>query len=323
MPTLKKLLEDAVGEVDREFDAALLIRTATTRRERRHRRNIVLVVAATVAALISAALVPTLTDDDHDQSDVNTANVVSTKPSGAGEERTVLVIDDGYDGIVVVDPLARIVVRARVDGQRAEDRPHHLLRVGDTLVVGRDEIYAAPIAGGSSRKLGDATLAIPAEQGDRVWLVDYPGGRVGLGAPMLRLVDLEGRVETEVLGLEPGAVPIVGALGGIVYQIDAGLVVWDARTRTTVRTLTTRQSQILASMDGKVAWCEAPCNTLRISRAGEPDVVFVAVGHRYTMAEFSPDGRRLATVRELAVETGSSLYDLQGELPGHSRLMSG
>jgi hypothetical protein len=59
-------------------------------------------------------------------------------------------------------------------------------------------------------------------------------------------------------------------------------------------------------MDGKVAWCEAPCNTLRISRAGEPDVVFVAVGHRYTMAEFSPDGRRLATVRELAVETGSS-----------------
>jgi hypothetical protein len=305
MPTLKELLEDAVGEIDHEFDAPSLILTATTRRLRRHRRRVALAVAATVVAGIAAALVPTLADGDNDRSDLTTSNVVTTKLTDVGKERVVLVIDDGYDGIVVVDPLAHVVVRARVDGQRVGDQRYRLLTVGDTLIVGWGEIFAAPIAGGTSRKLGDATIAIPAEQPDRVWLVDYPGGKIGLGTPTLRLVDLTGRVETEVIGMEPLAVPIVGALGGIVYETNTGLVVWDPQTRTIIKTLSVRQSQVLASAGGKLAWCEDPCNTLRISRVVEPDAVFVTVGHRYTLAQFSPDGRRLAAVHRPSVETES------------------
>jgi hypothetical protein len=297
-PTLQQLLERAAGDADRDLDMPALLRRAERRRRQRARRRAGLVVVAVIVVALVGSIVPMGRDDSRDGSDLATIDDTTTREtpieSTASEQ---LLVDDGYDGIVAIDPIARIVVRAPVKGQRAGDQPHRLLLVGYTLVVGRGELFAAPATGGQSRKIGNATIAIPAEQPNRIWLVDYPGA-IGDGQPSLRLADVEGRIEVEVLGLAPeDGHPVAGALGGIVHETDNGLVVWDPATRRITRTLGSSSARVLAASHGAVAWCEALCDTLHLTRVGQGDAVFGGFGHLYSNAQFSPDGRRLVVVR--------------------------
>lgn len=300
-PTLRDLLERAAGAANREFDLTPLLRRADRRRRQRARRRAVLSVASVIVVAIVVALVPSAARDDGEEDDLATVNMTTTRfDAGDGPERTMFVIDDGYDGVLVVDPITHIAVRARLDGQRAGDQPNRLLLVGDHVVVGRGEIFVSSLAGGPSRKLGDATIAIPAEQPNRVWLVDYPDGRIGSGTPTLRLADLEGRVEMEIEGLAPGVgLPVAGAIGGVVHETANGLAVWNPQTRTITRSLGSSSAHVLSSGGGAIAWCETTCETLRLSREGRADTVFTGFGHYFSAAQFSPDGRRLATVRQL------------------------
>src|SRR5204862_6609968 len=88
----------------------------------------------------------------------------------------VLVFDDGYDGVVALDVGAQIVTRRPVAGQKAGDQPFRSLLVGGRLVVGWGDVYAVPLAGGRSRRLGRG-VAVPADEPGAVWLPSYGGVR--------------------------------------------------------------------------------------------------------------------------------------------------
>ena len=134
----------------------------------------VAVVVATAVGAVTGSDRPGV--DVVDQPSPPTGRPVFSTPTGV-----TLLLDDGYDGVTALDLDTGIVGRRIVDGQRAGDQPYRLFRSDDSLIVGWGEVFAAPLDGGPSVSLGEATLAVPASEPGRVWLASWTGGRVGEG----------------------------------------------------------------------------------------------------------------------------------------------
>jgi hypothetical protein len=219
---------------------------------------------------------------------------------------TVLVFDDGLEGTIRVDLDRRTVERKPLDGQRAGDQPFRLLRTGDALVFGWGDVYTAPLSGEPSSLVGAATIFVPALDDGTVWLVDYPGGRIGDGVPTIRHVQLDGTVLSERAGLEHG-VPIREVQGGLAYEVDDGIVVWDPATGDTTPLLD--RGAFIGDVHGsKVAWCEAtgPCREIHVTDLDTGAEVSAtptdpAYAVNFADAAFSPDGT------ELAVQTAGQI----------------
>ena len=210
-------------------------RQVVTAAPARRRSQLWLVAAAVlVIALGSATFIVTRLDGDD--------AVVSTTPD-SGDARTgvfstptdtVLLFSDGIDGATAIDLDRRIAGRRVIEGERAGDQSFRLTLTGDHLVVGWGEIYAAPLAGGASRKIADATIYVPASEPGEVWTLAWEGGRIGAGAATLQRVTVDGTVTFTSSEFDASVMhPVMGVPGGIAVDTPNGVAVWDADTGRT------------------------------------------------------------------------------------------
>jgi len=298
-------------------DAQALFREAR-RRRRRRRRWLVAVCLAVIAATLLAVL---LVDSHGNKRSGSYPSEVQALKGGAFPDRTgtVLVFHDGYDGVLSLDLDHRVAARRVVEGQRAGDQPWDIVKVGASLVVGWGQVWAAPIAGGTSRLLGQGatTTFFPAAEPGQVWL-DYPSGPTDNGPPTLREVDVKtGATTRQGQGPDPSqGTPVVGVPGGVAFATPRGVALWDARTGTFTRRLGTQQSYIADAAAGHLAWCEGyggMCSTMHITAlAGGDRVISIPHGRVFNLsARFSPNGKHLAVV---TTHSGIESSDQQGSL---------
>ncbi|GBE26022.1 hypothetical protein BMS3Bbin02_02314 [bacterium BMS3Bbin02] len=209
----------------------------------------------------------------------STTNAVPSDPLFGEELPWVFLFDDGIDGVLAVDPTNRVASRSVVDGQRAGDQPYRLELVENRLIVGWGEIVAADIYARRSVSLGEATIYVPAFRQDRVWLIDYPGGRIGAGTPLAWQVSpLTGEPVSDPTPVDIEGFPAMGIPGGLAIETDTGIALWDAATGEVVKVLGTGPafvSDVSRDRDARIAWCEDPCTELRITTIGSGEELVV------------------------------------------------
>jgi hypothetical protein len=331
MPELADLLRDAAPATVDPLDVDRLRRRV---HRRGRRRRAVVVVAALGALGVAAVAVHQLTSVGRSPRVVaGPATTAATAAGGVFTEPTgvVLLVGDGYDGMLSLDLDHRVATRRVVDGARAGDQPWLMTRTGDSLIVGWGQVWAAPLAGGASRLLGRATIFVPAAEAGRVWLVDYPGGSLGSGTPTLREVDASGH--TVLAG--PGPAPSlgfagIGVPGGVALEGPHGVALWSVAQGRVVRTLGTQQAQVAGSSGHLLAWCEGGCTSLHVTDLDGTDTVVAArpgwtfVNSRWS-APFSPDGRQLAVTETGTSTTGAPVSEVLvvDTRTGRTRTVSG
>lgn len=282
---------------------------------RRLSRRWLLAAAVLVIALGSATLVVSREPDG--------PAVVSTTPDAGGPRAgvfstptdTVLVFSDGIDGATAIDLDRRLAGRRVIEGERAGDQPFRLTLTGDHLVVGWGEIYAAPLAGGTSRKIADATIYLPASEPGEVWTLTWDGGRIGAGAPTLQRVTIDGTVTSTTHEFDPSVMePVIGVPGGIVVDTPNGVAVWDATTGSAGPVLGPGPA-VAASSDGtSLAWCESTCANVHVvplARTGRPTAQHVAPGSQ--QLALSGDGTHLSFLRPVGGRANLVVRDTDGQ----------
>lgn len=281
----------------------------------------VVAIAAVIAVLAAGgvAIVANRTDDQDSVVTADTASPTEVRHAGVftTPTDTVLLFSDGIDGATAVDLDRRLAGRRVVDGELAGDQPFRLTLTGDHLVVGWDEIYAAPLDGGPSEKIADATIYLPASEDRQVWTITWEGGRIGTGSATLRRVQIDGTTVFESDRFDSTTLePVQGVPGGLLVNSPAGVVVWDANTETTGPVLGPGRA-VAATTDGQtVAWCADNCDeihTALLTRTGPPTAPHVAPGAQ--QIALSPDGATMAVLRpdgdgtELTLATPSASTD--------------
>lgn len=221
---------------------------------------------------------------------------------------SALVFDDGHSGAVALDLDTGWSRTLRLP-QRPGDQPFRIRRLGDRVVVGWGEIHAVHLApDGVSRHLADATLFVPAADPERLWLIDWDGGRIGLGEVTWTLVDETGATlhavtpdhgDVEVLRGVPGGLAVRDATGHVVtYDLATG------------RLLPLPSEDALALLDvarEHVVWCADPCRDLVVSdREG---AVISSVGGEHVRhvdgSWIAPDGGVLVTAMMTELSDGA------------------
>lgn len=248
---------------------------------------------------------------------------VSARPDAGGPRAgvfstptdTVLLFSDGIDGATAIDLDQRIAGRRVIEGERAGDQSIRLTLTGDHLVVGWGEIYAAPLAGGASRKMADAATYLPASEPGEVWTVTWEGGRIGAGAATLQRVGVDGRVTFRAPEFDPSAMqPVIGVPGGIVVDTPNGIAVWDSNTGSAGPVLGPGPA-IGASSDGRsLAWCESTCANMHVvslARTGPPTAQHVAPGGQ--QLALSDDGAHVAFLRPAGGHADLVIRDANGQ----------
>ena len=259
-------------------------------------------VAAALALLTGGAIALTATNGDDDSvvtvdtpdpAEVSHAGIFTTPTD------TVLLFSDGIDGATAIDLDRRLAGRRVIEGERAGDQQYRTTLTGNHLVVGWGEIYAAPLDGGPSSKIADATIYLPASEPGEVWTLTWEGGRIGSGDAALRRVTVEGTAVFESETFDPALFePVQGVPGGLLVNSPTGVAVWNADTQTTGPVLGTGRA-VAATTDGRtVAWCSENCAEVRsaeLARPGEPTARHIAPGAQ--QIALSPDGSTLAVLR--------------------------
>lgn len=299
----------AVHEAAQQRAEGLTIDRLHRRRRARHRRRgatamaVVLALVVVAAVLFRPATERTTLLERPDASDVPLL-----PPPVEGSEAPardtawhddVLIVDDGLEGLTIVDPAAGLAFHRTAEGQRRGDQPHRLIRSGDRLVVGWGGISSTTLTGADPVDLGDATIALPAHEGGLVWLVTYASGRIDGGEQRVQLVDVTtGEVEADGT-LPAGTRVLAGVPAGLALNGADGIEVWSADTGDVTRTLESAPATFVggASLE-HLASCGGDCDVLHLTRMADgtavtvdapPGLVFDAGG-----ARFAPRGRVLA-----------------------------
>lgn len=284
------------------------------RPSRRRRSRVAISAAAAIIAIASVSAILARNDDDA---------VVSTAPDTARDELgvfstpsdAVLLFTDGIDGVTAIDLDRQVAGRRVIEGERAGDQPFRLTLASDHLVVGWGAIYAAPLAGGTSRKIADATIYVPASESGEVWTLDWPGGRIGAGAATVRRVRIDGTTtftsrEFDASNLEP----IIGVPGGIVVNTPDGVAVWDADSQAVGHVLGPGPAASATSDGRSLAWCESTCDIVHVvalDRTGSPTAQHVKPGSQ--QLAMSSDGGRLAMLRPARRRADLVIRESNGE----------
>ena len=215
-----------------------------------------------------------------------------------------LIFDNGLSGVLAVDTrnLAE-PLSSPVEGQRPGDQPYRISVVDGRLIVGWGDIYAHDITTLQSTRIGEATIYVPAAEPDRVWLVDYPGGRINTSQPpFVWQVLADGTPVTAPVRFETEDVPSIGIPGGLAASSEDGIVLWSYTTGEVIERLGSglaSVSDVSRDPETKLAWCEEPCSEMHVTTLGGGEQVFLLGGSgQFTFdagsARFSPDGRYLA-----------------------------
>jgi hypothetical protein len=296
----RHLLDETIAEVGPE------------RRWRPGRRRLVWASVAVVVVAI-AVIISTLLGDD--------SSVVSTPPpttTGAGgpgvfstATNVVLLFSDGIDGVTAIDLDNRLAGRRVVEGERAGDQPFRLTLTGDDLVVGWENIYAAPLSGAPSMRIAEATIYIPASEPGEVWTVTWEGGRTGQGSSSLQRVRTDGTVtftadEFDATLLEP----LLGVPGGLAVATPEGIAVWDASTESIGPVLGPGGPASAVASNGRdLVWCDSTCASTHIvplDRGGPPTARHVSPGRQ--QIALAPDGQ-LAVLRPVGDQAQLVILD--------------
>lgn len=184
-----------------------------------------------------------------------------------GEELPwTLVFDDGLSGVVVVDLNDPVERRVGLEGQRPGDQPYRLGLVLQYLITGWGGIFAEDLNDLTARPLGSATIWVPAAESDRVWLIDYPGGRIGQGDPLVWQVYPNGAMASEPVTVEYDGLPAIGIPGGLALETHNGVALWDADSQAVTNVLGSGTGFVSdSSSDGNLAWCEDTCEVLHVT----------------------------------------------------------
>lgn len=294
---------------------------------RRPCRRIAAVAAAAVVLAGAAVAVVFDAAEDRDSgvtadiarpADVRRAGVFTTPTD------TVLLFSDGIDGATAVDLDQRLAGRRVIVGERSGDQQFRLTLTGDHLVVGWGEIYAAPLDGGPSKKLTDATIYLPASEAGEVWTLTWEGGRIGEGSATLRRAGIDGATVFESTNLDPAVLePVLGVPGGLLVNSPEGVAVWDANTETAGPALGPGRA-VASTTDGQiVAWCTDTCaeiHTASLERKGAPTAAHVSGAQQIdlssagTLAVLRPNGELtlISTPTSSDGEVVASGLDAQG-----------
>lgn len=192
------------------------------------------------------------------------------------------------------------VEKLPIEGNRPGDPPYRLVRVGDALLVGWGAIYRVSIDTLESTHLGDATIFLPAVEADSVWLIEWAGGVIGLGAATYRMVNMDGVETITAPGLDrERAYPSHGIPGGIAHETAIGLTLWYPNDDPV--DIPTSSSAFVVDVAGDlIAWCEDLCSALTLTNtqgqsmhveSPDPTKTFSGYG-----AQFSPGGEFLAAI---------------------------
>ncbi len=207
----------------------------------------------------------------------------------------VLVFDNGFDGVTVIDLDRGTTTHAGVDGQLGGDQPYRIHRVASSLLFGWGEITTFDLETLDSQLLGAATIFVPATEPDRVWMIEFPGGYLSNEEPVVWQVNMTGDAVTETVPLGFSGFPVHGLPDGLAVETRDGVMLWDADSRSVVRQLGRGQGIVADVSSHSIAWCAEPCTQLRISDlAGTFHVQVPAAPTDVPNARFSPDGAYLA-----------------------------
>lgn len=277
---------------------------------------------AAAAALAAAACLALLSIRPEGPAvSVDAVGSASTEPSMAGvfsvPTDAVLLFSDGNDGVTAIDLDNRLAGRRRIEGERAGDPPFRLAVIDDHLIVGWGQIFAAPLDGGPSEKIADATIYLPAAENSEVWTLTWAGGRIGTGGTIVRRVRLDGTAVFETDHFDSAILhPLVGVPGGLLVDSPEGVAVWDAATETIGSVLGPGPATATTASGRFVAWCVQSCkqvHTAALTDVDDPAPVRRTDGGR--PIALSPTGSTLAVLRpdgenvELLLSTTSAPDD--------------
>lgn len=221
----------------------------------------------------------------------------------ATETGAVLILDDGFDGVTVVDLDGSTATRVPIGGS-AGDQPYRLWLTGDSLVAGWGSISVAPLPSLEPQPLDEATIFVPSPDDGHVWLIDYPGGRIGAGQPTYTLVSVHGEEVLSEPGLDPAdGFPAIGYADGLVLETDDGILLWRGERLRPVSVPSGGAGAgfISDASDRRIAWCGGRCTELRLTDPLDTETLTVdppanTGSFEARSARFSPDGTFLAAI---------------------------
>jgi WD40 repeat protein len=218
-----------------------------------------------------------------------------------GEPTNVLLLlDDGIDGLTAVDLDRRLAGRSVVEGQRAGDETHSMIRVGDKLVVGWAEPHAVDILTRQAVSLGDATVFVPAAETNRVWMVDS-GSSIGQRQTEVWQVDVAtGQALQEPIPLETEGGPEIGILNGLALQTEEGMSLWDMQSDEVTALEADGPGFAQDSHGDQLVWCSGDCTALSLTNTSLQDTEHLDLPAPYETvvgrSQISADGRYVASL---------------------------
>jgi hypothetical protein len=268
-------------------------------RQRRRRRRVVAGITVVAAFALVVGLLVMLSS--RSPTGRGLSGSAHRTPVGTFSHPTgvALVFADG----LTLDMDHRSAIARTIPGQRPGDQRWPIIRAGNSLVVGWGDVWASPISGGRARLLGPVVEPLPAAEAGAVWLVNYPGGRIGEGTPTISEVTMTGSVLRSEPGPPPSSgVPIVGIPGGLAFDTSTGIALWSFDAHAFTRQLgEIGPGYIGNAAAGLVAWCDEVCLSVHVTTIAdgadrtfslpqpgwivEPDVI-----------RLSPDGRYVAVM---------------------------
>lgn len=181
---------------------------------------------------------------------------------------TTLLIDTGNNAATALELDTGRRTEVALPGQRPGDQPFRLWPMGRSVVVGWGEIWSiTPGTDEDVKQLGTATLFVPDADPNRIWLVDYEGGRIGEGPPTWTLIGPDGEVHHRAEGAE-GHFAVRGVPEGLVLRDTDGLLsVYEPTTGQVSDYPEPSARYIAAARSDHVVWCGEACRTLVSDRS--------------------------------------------------------
>lgn len=207
--------------------------------------------------------------------------------------------------LTIVDVDSAVVSVHGIPELAPGDPPHRIVSRGDRLVFyGQTQTDPAVYVLDPSESLtpvliDEAWFFIPSAEEDRVWLaiLDTASPDTVRALESVREVSVDGTVTSEDVSPPEGHWPVGALTGGLLFQGDNNLEVWDPVTQTLVNNLPGPFP--VAMWHNRIATCAGNCSQLELFDL-DTDAHAVAEAPTGSMSfdgyggAFSPDGRYIA-----------------------------
>lgn len=241
-----------------------------------------------------------------DQSATTTSSIPESSPLPLLTEQTDSFVYLTTDNtLTIVDVDSAVVSVHGIPELAPGDPPHRIVSRGDQLVFyGQTQTDPAvyvldPSESLTPELIDEAWFFIPSAEDDRVWLaiLDTASPDTVRALESVREVSVDGTVTSEDVSPPEGHWPVGALTGGLLFQGDNNLEVWDPVTQTLVNNLPGPFP--VAMWHNRIATCGGNCSQLELFDL-DTDTHVVAEAPTGSMSfdgyggAFSPDGRYVA-----------------------------